>query len=153
MNFLEQLVAEWYGYREYVVRTNVRVGKRAKGGFEGEMDVVVFEPTTKTLTHLETSGDSESWEQRKARFQKKFKTAAKHYKTMFKFDIEHIEQVAVVGWSTPTKMTGLGNGIKLLTVPELMKQIKAGLSKLGDEYVPEGYPLLRAIQFTLWCKE
>ena len=34
-NFLEELVAEWYEYKGYFVRRNVRVGPRAKGGYEG----------------------------------------------------------------------------------------------------------------------
>ncbi len=36
-NFLEQLVAEWYEHQGYFVRRNVQVGKRTKGGYEGEL--------------------------------------------------------------------------------------------------------------------
>jgi len=32
INFLEQLAAEWYEFRGYFVRRNVRVGPRPKGG-------------------------------------------------------------------------------------------------------------------------
>ena len=153
MNFLEQLVAEWYTYQGYFVRTNVRIGKRKGGGYEGEMDVVAFEPKTKVLIHLETSGDAESWEQRKARFQKKFRIATKHYRATFKFNVKRIEQVAVVGFTKPRKTTKLGSGIKLLLITELMAQIKTRLAKpdVLQTVIPEGYPLLRAIQFTLWC--
>ena len=42
MNFLEQLITEWYGYKGFFVRNNVKYGKRAGGGYEGEMDVVAF---------------------------------------------------------------------------------------------------------------
>ena len=42
MNHLEQLVGEWYEYNGYFVRRNVRVEKRLKGGFEGELDVLLF---------------------------------------------------------------------------------------------------------------
>ena len=41
-NFLEQLVREWYEYQGYFVRQNVNVGKRAKGGYECELDIVAF---------------------------------------------------------------------------------------------------------------
>lgn len=42
MNFLEQLVSEWYSYRGFYVRENVRVGLRDRGGYQGELDVVAF---------------------------------------------------------------------------------------------------------------
>jgi hypothetical protein len=56
-NFLEQLVAEWLEYRGYFVRRNVKVGKRKKGGYEGELDIVGFHPLQKHLVHYETSMD------------------------------------------------------------------------------------------------
>jgi hypothetical protein len=34
---LEQLVAEWYEFQGYFVRRNVRVGRRLKGGHDGEL--------------------------------------------------------------------------------------------------------------------
>ena len=71
-NFLEELVAEWYEYQEYFVRRNVLVGKRVRGGYESELDVVAFHPTKKHLVHIETSMDTQSWEQREQRFAKKF---------------------------------------------------------------------------------
>ena len=42
VNFLEQLVAEWYEYRGYFIRRNVWVGKLAKGGYECELDIIDF---------------------------------------------------------------------------------------------------------------
>lgn len=152
MNFLEQLVAEWYSYQGYFVRTNVRIGKRTAGGFAGEMDVIAFQPKTNVLVHLETSSDAESWGQRKARFQKKFQTAAKYYKSEFKFKIAHIEQIVVVSYSSPKKGTEFINQIKLLPFSDLMANIKAELVKRTNSkaIVPEIYPLLRAIQVALW---
>jgi hypothetical protein len=52
MNFLEQLTSEWYAYRGYFVRTNVKFGRRPAGGYEGEMDVVAFDPLKKVLVHV-----------------------------------------------------------------------------------------------------
>jgi hypothetical protein len=37
VNFLEQLVAEWYEYQGYFVRCDVYVGKRPTGGYECEL--------------------------------------------------------------------------------------------------------------------
>ncbi len=65
MNFLEQLIAEWYAYRGFFVRTNIRFGKRPAGGYEGEIDVAAFNPRTKHLVHIETSTDADSWAERK----------------------------------------------------------------------------------------
>lgn len=47
MNFLEQLVAEWYEYKGYFCRTNIRFGETGHDGHIGEMDVVAFHPKTK----------------------------------------------------------------------------------------------------------
>ena len=39
VNFLEQLTAEWFEYRGYFVRRNIKVGKRQKGRHDCELDV------------------------------------------------------------------------------------------------------------------
>jgi hypothetical protein len=39
-NFLEEIVAEWYEYKGYIVKRNERVGRRKPGGHEGELDIV-----------------------------------------------------------------------------------------------------------------
>ena len=152
MYFLEQLVAEWYAYQGYFVRTNIRYGRRAKGGWEGEMDVAAFDPRDKTLVHIETSGDAGSWEYRKERLQRKFETANRHYKSVFNFQFQRVRRIAVVGFSKPRQAVNLGDGIELISIPALMGEIAGRLRKLDvmKSAIPEGYPLLRAIQFTLW---
>lgn len=64
MNFLEQLVSEWYEFQGYFVRRNVRIGLRANGGYEGELDVLALHPGKKRLLHIETSMYAGSWEKR-----------------------------------------------------------------------------------------
>lgn len=59
-NYLEQLVGEWYEYRGYFVRRNVLVGKRAKGGYDCELDVVAFHPAKHHLVQIEPSMDADS---------------------------------------------------------------------------------------------
>ncbi len=83
INFLEQLVAEWYEYRGFFVRRNVNVGKRTAGGHEGELDVVAFHPVKKLLVQIETSMDAESWAQREQKFKRKFTTGKKHIPMLF----------------------------------------------------------------------
>ena len=48
-NHLESLVAEWYEFRGYFVRRNVPVGKRPKGGYDCELDIVAFHPEQKSF--------------------------------------------------------------------------------------------------------
>jgi len=67
-NHLEQLLAEWYEYKGYIVKRNLQVGKRKKGGFECELDIVAFHPELKHLVHLEPSLDADSWAVREQRF-------------------------------------------------------------------------------------
>ena len=69
-NYLEQLAAEWYEYQGYIIRRNVLVGKREKGGYEGELDIVAFHPKKKHLLHIEPTHDAHSWAKREERFKK-----------------------------------------------------------------------------------
>ena len=103
MNFLEQLIAEWYAYQDYLVLTNINFGKRLKGGYEGEIDIIAFDPKKKTLVHLETSSDADSWKERQEKFQKKFETASKHYSSIFNIKFEKVRKIAVVNLSKPKK--------------------------------------------------
>lgn len=42
MNFLEQLAGEWFTYKGYFVRTNIKRNKRSKGGWDNELDVLAY---------------------------------------------------------------------------------------------------------------
>jgi len=60
MNFLEQLLAEWYQYKGYYVRQNIRIGKRNNGGYAGEIDILAYHPKTEIIVHIEASSDTYS---------------------------------------------------------------------------------------------
>ena len=98
-NFLEQLVAEWYEFRGFYVRRNVKVGKRSKGGHEGELDVVAFHPVERRLVHVETSMDAENWEKRETKFSRKFKAGKTYIPSLFAGlgSLPEIEYVALIG--------------------------------------------------------
>jgi hypothetical protein len=115
------------------------------------MDVVAYDPIDKILIHVETSMDANSWEQRKQRFRKKFATAEKHYKSVFGFDFKKVKKICVVGFAKPQSAVDLGDDIQLIVIPELMRQITETIKEKHPlkEAVPEGYPLLRTIQFTM----
>jgi hypothetical protein len=116
------------------------------------MDVTAYHPQTQEFVHLESSTDASSWEKRRLRFERKFRDAAKHYQSLFPFHKEQITKIALVGFSRPRTEVTFGHGIKVTSVPDYVKQICDGLRKKDPmkEAVPEGLPLLRAMQFAVW---
>ena len=149
MNFLEELVAEWYEYQGYFVRRNVRVGKRAKGGHEGELDVVAFHPLHRHLVHVETSMDADSWSERAQRLSQKFKTGEKHIRQLFSgLQLpEQIEKRVVFGIGSTAKVKIIA-GAQVLMVQDLLFEILTKLKSVSwfSSSVPEAYPLLRTLQ-------
>ena len=82
-NHLESLVAEWYELRGYFVRRNVQVGRRPKGGYECELDVVAFHPQKRSLVQIEPSLDAHTWTVREERYSKKFAAGSKYIPDLF----------------------------------------------------------------------
>jgi hypothetical protein len=149
-NFLEQLIVEWYEIRGYFTRKNVLVGKRPKGGYECELDVVAFHPSEKHLVHIEASMDASSWAERERRIKKKFDAGRKHIPVLFKgLDIpSNIDQVAVLIFASRKKRDTLGGG-KLKLGNELLEEIFTYLQSrsIYIETIPEQFPIIRALQF------
>jgi hypothetical protein len=149
-NHLEQLLAEWYEYKGYIVKRNLQVGKRKKGGFECELDIVAFHPELKHLVHLEPSLDADSWAVREQRFSKKFAAGKKYIKTLFPgLNLpDQIEQIAVLVFAAGANHLTLGGG-KLKTVDFFMEEIFMELKnkRLESEAVPEQWPILRSFQY------
>lgn len=82
-NHLEQLTAEWLEHCGYFVRQSVLVGKREKGGFEGELDIVALNPVSRHLLHVECSLDADPWERREARFTGNFERGRRYVPFLF----------------------------------------------------------------------
>lgn len=146
-NYLEQLVAEWYEFRGYFVRRNVRVGRRGAGGYDCELDVVAFHPGTKHLVQIEPSTDSDSIPKREKRYAKKFEAGRKHIAHLF------------AGFTLPAEIEQIGlflyggrhdtiAGGKMLLVPQLIPEILEHLKdhRINSRAVPESFPLLRTLQ-------
>ncbi len=151
-NFLEQLLSEWYMYNGYFVRNNVHVGKLAKGGYEGELDILAYHPEENKVVHIEASMDALSWQMREDKYVKKFKSGKKYIPKLFPYEGLKIEQVVVLGYG-PKSREGretLGGG-QLRTLYEVFDEIIQELGKTSSysSAVPQEYSLLRAIQFTL----
>ena len=153
MNFLEQLASEWFEYSGYFVRTNVRARKRSSGGWDMELDVLAYQPSDNSLLHIETSGDADSWAERKSRFRKKkFILSKAEYEEILGAPVGDISRLAIVGWArSPKNDLEWGDDIEVLTVPMFLEQISLQLRRQDfmSESIPEGYPILRAIQMVL----
>jgi hypothetical protein len=156
MNYLEELVAEWYEFRGYFVRRNVLVGKRAKGGYEGELDVVAFHPGTRHLVHIEPSMDALAWDKRETRFRKKFEAGQKYIPGLFAgLNVpKKVEQIALLQFASKRNRSSVGGG-KLLLVSELLVEILTELreKRVASNAVPEDKPILRTLQFVAENRE
>lgn len=150
MNHLETLTAEWLDYNGYFVRTAVKVGKRAKGGWDGELDVVGFHPARSHFLHVECSIDSKTWEVRERMFERKFVMGHKHARELFS-GIElptALDQVVVHGLAAAADQHRALGGGRLVTSQELTAEIINGIPATAwKNAVPEKYPLLRTLQF------
>jgi hypothetical protein len=148
VNHLEQIVAEWLQFNGYYVRTSVLVGRRDRGGFEGELDVVGLNLAKKHLIHVECSLDALSDDKRQALFKAKFERGHRYKDTVFPGLTlpEQFEQVAVLQLNgTQERFVG---GARVVTVRELMHEIEdrlRGMAPLRNA-VPSTYPLLRTLQ-------
>ncbi len=86
----------------------------------------------------------------KRRFVKKFEDAKKHYQEIFDFQLKTVECKAIVGFSQKTlNQIDFGNDIHVVLVPQFIQEITQELSRYMQMTIPEGYPLLRAIQFAV----
>jgi hypothetical protein len=152
-NFLEELVAEWLEYNGYLVKRNERVGRRAQGGYEGELDVVAFNPKKKRLIHVETSQNADSWENREKSFRSKFAAGDRYIKALFKGLTvpKKIEKKAILFVNINRKHKTVGGG---QIVPakyyllEILRELKN--TSFRSRVVPEKYPMLRVLQMVTY---
>ena len=150
MNHLEELVSQWLNYNGYFVRAGIRVGKRPKGGWDGELDVVAFHPTRSHFLHVECSTDGDSWNEREQRFRRKFETGRNYANSLFDGLVlpQQLDQAVVHAFlAKPDEHRDLGGG-RLVTVQELTSEIILDTPpNAWSKAVPESYPLLRTLQW------
>jgi hypothetical protein len=151
LNHLENLIKQFYEWRGYIVRNNVKVGKLKHGGWEMELDIVAYNPADQTLIQIESSVDAHSWATRETRFRKKFAAGRKYIcKDVFPWvqPDTAIEQIAVLVSSGRRELAGG----KVVTVDELMKTIRTEIAQvgiMGKHAIPEHFDLLRTIQLVV----
>jgi hypothetical protein len=152
-NHLETLITQYYDWKGWVVRSNVKVGPRDQGGYEGELDVVVYDPFSGKVMHYEPSTDASKWEEREKRYNRKFDLGRKYIheevfpwlKSGFK-----LEQVAVF-FRVPEHRRDF-QGCRAISIDELVKMIRDDIEKcgrVGKNAIPEQYDLLRTIQLLI----
>lgn len=152
MSHLEDLIAEYYDWQGYLVKRNIKVGKRSAGGWDMELDVVAYHPHTKHLVHLEPSVDAHSWETREQRYTKKFGFGEKYiFKEVFTWlpADTPVDRIAVL-ISHPKGRDTLA-GARIMSMDEFMCKIRVEISALGivaKNAIPEQYPLLRTLQLS-----
>lgn len=148
-NYLEQLVAEWYEYKGYFIRRNINVGRRERGGYECELDIVGFHPTKNHLVQVEPSVDASSWAEREKRYRKKFEAGRKYIPSLFEGFIlpEEIEQIAVFAYATKKNYETLAGG-KIVLMTDLLEEIFSELKSRSilSSSIPEQQPILRTLQ-------
>ena len=150
MSHLEDLLAEYYDWKGYLVKRNIKVGKLKHGGYAGELDIVAYHPHTGDLLHLEPSVAAESWEVRKKRYKKKFDAGREHILShVFTWLVPTtpIRQVAVFIGASPDKRKLAGGEVR--TIDECVAEIREAIRERGvasKSAIPEQYPLLRTIQ-------
>ena len=152
MNFLESLAAEWYAIQGYFVRTNIKVNRRHNGGYNNEIDVLAFLPSSEKLVHLETSWDSSTWEKREERYlSKKFVFSAEQYAELVGATPDIIQKRAIIGTSRSQPKEIWGTDIEVTTVPNFVTEIASDIKQRHPmrDVIPETYPCLRSFQFAL----
>lgn len=154
MNHLESIIAEYLEWQGFFVRTNIQVGKLAKGGFAGELDIVAYKPDEpRRLLHIEPSLAAIGAAEQKKECAKKFQRGREHILAeVFPWLADaglRIEHFAVLP-SLPGGETTVSGG-RLMTVDELHSEIRARVAAQGkglQAAISEAFPLLRTIQFS-----
>ncbi|MDI9349279.1 MAG: hypothetical protein QM537_04680 [Candidatus Symbiobacter sp.] len=158
VNTLETLIKEYLEIRGYFVKTNVKVGKLLTGGYEGELDVVGFNPNEHSVYHYEAQLDAKKWDERIKILTKKM-AAGRQYiaKEVFVWpgsDAYQIKQIAIC-INAPTSDLIKSNDLTfdVMGIDDFMsKEIIHFIKTKGivfDNAISETYPLLRALQFAL----
>jgi hypothetical protein len=152
MSHLEDLLCEYYQWRGYIVRRNIKVGRLKHGGWEGELDIVAYHPETGDLLHLEPSVDGHSWSKREHRFAKKFLAGRTYLTDVFpRLDPQTVlKQVAILVSRGPSRAELAGGEVR--TIDEIAMEICEKVveeGKMSSRAIPEQFPLLRTIQLVV----
>ncbi|MFW9996052.1 MAG: hypothetical protein ACFFD4_28685 [Candidatus Odinarchaeota archaeon] len=150
--YLEELVAEWYDFKGYFVKTNIPFGKGEQGGIKGEIDVLVYDPATQVLKHVEVETGATSYSEIAEKTSKKFERASDYYSKLFPSGVRSIEKQIITGWGDMKQenreLIKNTTGADLITIKEFFNEIKTGVQAIDptSNAIPECYRLLRTVQ-------
>jgi hypothetical protein len=149
VEYLEQLVRQWYEYQGYFVREDLWVGFQPDGSYECELDVVAFHPTRRHVLHVETGYDVPELSDHEQHFQTKFDAGKKYLHRMFGVeDHLHIEQTALLLQNEAPHRHTVGGG-RILLLADFFAEILHSLSgvDVSSAMVPAQWPLILTLQF------
>ena len=150
-NHLEELVKEYYEYKGYFVRSNVRVSKREQGGYDGEIDILAYHPSNREMLHIECSMDAGSKKKEEKMAEKKFQQDLDYGKIM-PFEINNPKKIYIIGQTKSQNQINMPKGVEHISLGPFIQKVYNDLpSNITKEIVPEVYPLLRTIQFIKWA--
>ncbi len=155
MDYLENLVREWYEFQGYFVRQDLWVGLGPDGSYECELDVVAFHPVHRHLVQVEPSFDLLTFAEREAHFRTKFDAGKKYLHRLFGTASRlHIEQIALLDSPTPLPHGTIGGG-RIVRVAELVADVLQRFEELGPaaEPVSAQWPLIRTLQLAATCRQ
>jgi len=148
VDYLEQLVSEWYEYQGYFVRRDLWVGLESDGSYECELDVVAYHPTKHHLVQIEPSLAIFDWEEQESHFRLKFDAGQKYLHRFFGGEPSPgLEQIALVLFMDVEHRDTVAGG-RVVHVRELLAEIFQALVSFGisSYLIPEQWPLLRTLQ-------
>jgi hypothetical protein len=152
MSHLEALIAEYLEWQGFLIRRNTKVGRRDRGGWEMELDVVGFHPRSKRIVHYEPSLDALTWGKREERYKKKLEIAKKYMFTeLFPWLPRNtpIEQIAVF-YNHPAGRDYIA-GARIMSIDELVAEVRdkvIGCGPMIRNAISEQYPPLRTLQMS-----
>jgi hypothetical protein len=148
-NHLEDLICQYYDWKGYAVKKNIKVGKLERGGYEGELDVVVYDHKNNIVIHYEPSTDATTWHKREASYKRKFAAGKKYIRDVFPWlprDYK-LEQIAVFFQVADHRRSFQGG--RAISIDDLVSMICVeikSLGRVGKKAIPEQYDLLRMAQ-------
>lgn len=152
MSHLESLIVEYLDWQGYLVRRNEKVGRRKRGGWEMELDVIGYNPHTGDLVHYESSLDANTWEKRESRYKRKFKAGKEYILPKIFSWLEQetrLRQIAIFP-THPNNRDKIAGG-EIISVDEFVEEVRSEIIKRGRasrNAISENYPLLRTLQLS-----
>ncbi len=155
MDYLENLVREWYELQGYFVRQALWVGLGPDGSYECELDVVAFHPLHRHLVQVEPVFDLLPFAEREAHLRTKFDAGKKYLHRLFGTTPRlHIEQIALTATPMAPTHSTIGGG-HVMRLAALVTDIVQHFEELGPsgEPVSDQWPLIRTLQLAAMCRQ